>query len=171
MLEIHAKMVYVDCDGVLADLDQVLEKYLGPDKDEQAKVLQLMYNNYTEIFLSSKRIAKGFDILNSLADYRVLTAMPNFKDFMHANITGLEEAYDRYNVLVSNKFKWLIQNGIKADKIIITPNRKFKCNYSSPDAVLIDDVPKNIQEWEQRGGIGILFHQGSEIYIKNKELE
>ncbi|MBP8946560.1 MAG: hypothetical protein KBG18_03475, partial [Bacteroidales bacterium] len=34
--------------------------------------------------------------------------------------------------------------------------RKEKQNFSAHDHILIDDMKKNIEEWTQRGGIGIL---------------
>ncbi|MDD3630089.1 MAG: hypothetical protein PHF55_03555 [Bacteroidales bacterium] len=34
--------------------------------------------------------------------------------------------------------------------------RKEKQNFSANDHILIDDMKKNIEEWSQRGGVGIL---------------
>lgn len=34
--------------------------------------------------------------------------------------------------------------------------RKEKQNFSANDHLLIDDMKKNIEEWTQRGGVGIL---------------
>ena len=56
------------------------------------------------------------------------------------------------------KMKWLSKNTNFKRKDIHLVQRSQKQNYAVSDEkpnVLIDDHPKNIREWEAKGGIGV----------------
>ena len=46
--------------------------------------------------------------------------------------------------------------------------RENKPDYASPTSILIDDYPKNIKEWENKGGIGIV-HKSAEQTLRALE--
>jgi hypothetical protein len=49
---------------------------------------------------------------------------------------------------------WAKRN-MPGTKIILTP-AQYKQRYAAPYHVLIDDKPENIQQWQAKGGVGIL---------------
>jgi hypothetical protein len=57
----------------------------------------------------------------------------------------------------TGKRQWLQKNiSIDvADNAIIVNNKRFKQRYSGKNKILIDDEIININEWEEKGGIGI----------------
>ncbi|MBP7435362.1 MAG: hypothetical protein KA799_04350, partial [Bacteroidales bacterium] len=53
------------------------------------------------------------------------------------------------------KEQWIKKElGLNVEYYLTT--RKEKQNFSAHDHILIDDMKKNIEEWTQRGGIGVL---------------
>jgi phosphoglycolate phosphatase-like HAD superfamily hydrolase len=54
---------------------------------------------------------------------------------------------------------------IKLDKVICVQHSEDKQNYAGKNKILIDDLPSNITEWENKGGIGIL-HKRSNTTLK-----
>jgi len=61
----------------------------------------------------------------------------------------------------SGKKKWVKEH--LRDVPVILEVDKFK--HSEPEAILIDDMPKNIDPWKEKGGIGIL-HKNAKDTIK-----
>ena len=49
----------------------------------------------------------------------------------------------------------LLKNKLNNTPLILA-NAEDKQNYSSPNSILIDDRPSNIEQWRNKGGIGIL---------------
>ena len=59
------------------------------------------------------------------------------------------------------------KNNLPDTKLILTPAR-FKQKYSGENKILIDDREDNIQQWKDKGGIGIL-HTSAADTIKQLE--
>lgn len=62
-----------------------------------------------------------------------------------------------------------VKHNIPGTKLILT-NRARKQNYSGKDKILIDDRQDTIDEWNAKGGIGILFTDTQDTINKLKEL-
>jgi hypothetical protein len=67
----------------------------------------------------------------------------------------LLSAPSRENESRLGKRLW-VKNNIPGTKLILA-SRETKQNYSKPNKILIDDRPDTIEEWNARGGTGILF--------------
>jgi hypothetical protein len=72
-----------------------------------------------------------------------------------------------------DKVKWLKKNttvsGSKIN-IIRRPEKKQYAIHKGVPAILIDDHPKNIAEWEQAGGVGIHHKSAANTIRKLKAL-
>lgn len=65
--------------------------------------------------------------------------------------TGKQSAID-------GKRLWLTRNlGVGVAEKAIFCRAKDKCQYSEPHAILIDDTKRNVDQWNEAGGKGILF--------------
>ena len=53
--------------------------------------------------------------------------------------------------------------------MILTP-AKFKQKYAGENKILIDDMERNIQQWRDKGGIGILHTSAVDTIKQLKEL-
>jgi len=53
---------------------------------------------------------------------------------------------------------------------LILASRANKVNYSNENSILIDDMPRTIEEWDSGGGIGILHTSANSTIDKLKQL-
>ncbi len=69
------------------------------------------------------------------------------------------------------KLAWLRHNipSLQLDDIILVENKHKKRHYSKPGDIIIDDTPLVIQEWIQKGGIGILHRTADDTITKLKQ--
>ena len=140
--------IYCDMDQVLVNLLKGAEKVLGYPLDQ--------YKNPEQKQDRWKKInaVKGF--------WENLEWMPNAKK-LYQSITRYDaKVLSAYTNKDPNskigKMKWLSKNTNFKRKDIHLVLRSQKQNYAVSDGnpnVLIDDHPKNIREWESKGGIGI----------------
>lgn len=146
-------MVYIDLDGVLADF-QGWAKQFVPGVD----YMDVFLYRYEDCFRDLEPIKRGITLLRAIKDPIILTAMPNYADFLdYAAMKGVAapEATHRYNVMMSNKLTW-VNSHIGAVPVIIVPTRKAKAQFAKGN-ILIDDYKPNIKDWREAGGIGLLF--------------
>ena len=60
-----------------------------------------------------------------------------------------------YDDIKKQKLIWLQKYGITFNPLIV-PGKKKKQELSGPGKILIDDHESNIEQWKEKGGIGIL---------------
>lgn len=135
------KTIYVDSDGVLANFDQHYETLFGPKTDDAT--LWKNINSYPNYFAEIPPYDKAQKLLAFLKstglEVKILTA------------TGWQ--YDRVS---PQKKAWFMRNfGLFANDVITVKAGKDKAVYANTHSILIDDMMKNIDVWEQAGGIGI----------------
>ena len=142
--------IYCDMDQVLVNLFKSAEKVLGYPLDS--------YKNPEQKEDRWKKInaVKNF--------WRDLEWMPSAKKLYQFIVRYDAKILSAYTNKDPNskigKMKWLNKNTKLKRKNIHLVLRSQKQNYAVSDGkpnVLIDDHPKNIREWEAKGGIGI-FH-------------
>ena len=140
--------IYCDMDQVLVNLFKGAEKVLGYPLD-QYKTPEQKQDRWKRI-----NAVKGF--------WENLEWMPNAKK-LYQSITRYDaKVLSAYTNKDPNskigKMKWLSKNTNFKRKDIHLVLRSQKQNYAVSDGkpnVLIDDHPKNIREWESKGGIGV----------------
>lgn len=135
------KTIYVDSDGVLADFDGLYEKLFGPKTDDAT--LWKNINSRETYFSEIEPYPDAFKLLDFLyatgLEVKILTA------------TGWQ--YDRVS---PQKKVWFMRNfAMYSDDVITVKCGKDKAVYANSQSILIDDMMKNIDVWEQAGGIGI----------------
>lgn len=145
------RIVNVDLDGVLADFNGGYKRLTGVDFDlnEDKDVRWWRFEGRKEgfyILLPPYSGAKNFvrDIKFSLPSdthLRILTAIPS--------VTQFDTAY-------TEKVMWVAHNIDSYLSTCIAENSEAKQKWAREGDILIDDNPLNIQQWEDRGGIGIL---------------
>lgn len=162
--------LYIDLDGVLADFDRGAKVFgfdtstLNKSRDELDKEEVSIKENLYDAIAFSKFYAElpfmpgGKGLWNALKPYGpfILTAAPSFRHRQDAQAAHQDAA--------EKKRLWC-QNYLKIndpDSVICTLSWKkylFVDHHGPAErAILIDDRAKNIGEWEEAGGIGILHH-------------
>jgi hypothetical protein len=135
--------LYLDMDGVIADFDTAwaeMDTLLPDTKRFRAAVLEF----------------KIFEKLNLMDDAHILlNAVRKIPDL---NVEMLSSAGshrpDQYSEAARQKKLWLEQNNI-GWTANFTRNMSEKCEFATPDSILIDDRLEVITDWEESGGIGI----------------
>lgn len=144
--------VYIDLDGVLANMDKKAKEILG--------------ENCTEIQ------EKEWNILKEKCPnfYRELELMPSAEElwdtwqlscaFSGANLKILTAIPRRINwyETVNQKREWVWEHFGKNVEVMFGPfayDKQFYCR-SNRD-VLVDDMALNIQQWKDRGGMGFFY--------------
>jgi 5'(3')-deoxyribonucleotidase len=156
--------IFIDMDGVLADFDQGLyDKYgiknckvnYGTDWKDKTKEQTLLTN---QVIWAMKQ--PGF--------FAELPLMPGAKELWEAAgpdcivLTALPEFSHDCQVEVEKRM-WLrnVFGPVSDDRVIVCL-RKDKAKYARDSNtresnILIDDLERNVQEWEKAFGIGILY--------------
>lgn len=143
-------VVYVDMDGVLADMWGEVARHHGVSNWRKARKKQKV-----------DQVAKnpGF--------FRKLPALPNAGKLIH----GVLKAVGKYSILSSpmmsrveqssqEKSEWLTHHLRKnpPQSIVFDHNKeKYARQSDGTPNILIDDYETNIKLWRERGGIGILY--------------
>jgi len=158
--------LYLDLDGVLVNFDDGYMKLAGKSiiqtaKDEGDKAARNKYLDAgSQYWENLEWIEGGKEIWN--------TASSLFNAVYILSSVGTTDPV-RGKPVDEGKRRWLKKNipSIDLSNVFIVGGSHMKKTYSAKNAVLVDDMPKNINEWNQAGGIGILHN--SKHYKKTIE--
>lgn len=158
------KKIYFDMDGVLADFDNGLLAYGGklPScRQEEENMWNTIREN--EHFFDRLQPMPGaiemFNLLNEKYGGRceLLSAVPK----PSKGVPGAR----------ADKENWA-RRFLGRDTVVNLVYRDEKKDYcTGREDILIDDYAKNIAEWENSGGIGILFTSAEDVLKKLREIE
>jgi hypothetical protein len=151
--------IFVDLDNTLTSFNDAVAK-LGPEAvkglgDKASEVAKLeMYrliDKAGESFWSSMDWAKNGKVL-----WRFLSQFDPV----------LLSSPGQFSWAPSGKKQWVAKN-IPGTPLLLSEN---KWDYAERNAILIDDMQKNVGAWEQLGGIGVLY-EGDPVATTNKLLD
>lgn len=143
--DVGKPVVYLDMDGVLADFNGRYKEIFGKDSDA---------NSANDPNVGKLVGTDFFATLDKLPDADKLVAVCVYL-FGGYSICSSPLRGDGENSAVNKKL-WIKQHLTpQPDQIVITGK---KDSYAKGKNILIDDRPKNINAWRDRGGIGILYN-------------
>ena len=138
-------IVYFDMDGVLADFNGGYQKLFGKPPSDSAKDDPNVSKLVGSDFFSTLKKLPGADELINIA----------VKLFGSYSICSSPLRNDHKNSELNKRY-WIAKHlNPQPDNIVITGK---KDSYAKGKNILIDDKPKNIIPWRERGGIGILYN-------------
>ena len=149
--------IYVDMDGVLVDFDGGYEKLTGmTTKEADEKGPEFFWKPI------SKAGAKWWITLKWMPDGKQLW------DYVKKYNPELLSAPSREEASRMGKRVW-VKRELPGVKLILRSADK-KQEFASPNSILIDDREKNIEQWKNAGGIGILHTDAASTIKKLKDL-
>ncbi len=161
------KEIFIDMDGVLADFENGVTKVMpmfGNNTSAIENIDLWKYVNKNKAFWETLRpLSNCFKLINLLEELfpnvnkRILTAIPNDeKKFKSLIISPSKDG----------KTKLISKHLPQFKNRIIFCLRKEKQNYSKENCLLIDDNKTTINEWNEKGGIGVLYSNSNFSSIK-----
>ena len=154
--------LYVDLDGVVADLDKHVKNITGKTFSE----LRATGTGFTQ-FVSDQRHQQKtvFDNLDLMPDALELW---NYIKKYNPDIltaTGVPEEQ-----ATAEKIRWVMDNLDNYDNIYTVRSGALKKKYAAPNHILIDDRNKSIKPWREAGGIGILHKSAADTIAQLQKL-
>ena len=154
--------VYVDLDGVMADLDKHVKERTG----KTFKQLRASGSGFTKFVTTEREEGRTvFDNLDKMpgADYLWSYLVKYTPDILTATGFPVEKA-------TAEKIRWVMDNLSGYDKILTTISGADKHKYAAPNHILIDDRMKAIGPWREAGGIGIEHKSAADTISQLKSL-
>ena len=144
--------IYVDFDGVILDTwDVIFKKYY-----EKYNTFYIKENNIKKIMLDigwNYILENSKEINDSLEKFKKIGK--TYDIYILSKINSKQEQDAKTNFLLKNNIK----------KMYFVPYNLSKIQYVDPyNNILIDDEIKNLEEWEQHGGIAIFFDKNLNKY-------
>lgn len=137
--------IYVDFDGVILDIDSVLDL-------EYSKVTNIKRNDFVKNYDWDKLVNNSTIINNSLYNLK----NSKYDTFILSKISSLNEGISKVNYLRDNN---VLTN------IHLVPTKISKSDMVSVKGnILIDDKLYNLDEWCEKGGISIFFNKDNLDY-------
>jgi len=142
-MPISCLSIYVDMDGVLADFDQYFFDYYGK-----------FFRDYEE--------EEAWDCLKKIPDFWLdLPPMPGMKELWsylkstEASVMLLTSPGSHDEIRARLQKRIWVNKTLGSDVPIIFKAAKYKHRLADKDAILIDDMERNINQWVEAGGSGI----------------
>lgn len=166
------KKIYIDMDGVLANFEKGVSEAMpmfGKNTAALDNIDMWKYVNKNKAFWETlKPLSNCFKLIKLIeekfpkASKHILTAIPNdekkFKNLI-------------FSPSKDGKSKWINKYLPTYKNKIIFCLRKEKQNYSTEGSLLIDDNKTTIKEWNNKGGIGILYSNSNFKKISTKLID
>jgi hypothetical protein len=148
--------VYIDSDGVLVDwVSYMLKRHFpgwtidelnGLEPKRRAETLGAVYEDDPLVFAK-------------LTPFKEAQALIDAVDALGVNwyiLTSAGSDHPSFDTAKTSKLYNLCRfNKVTEDKVIVTPASADKQLYAGVGKVLIDDFWKNINQWEEAGGVGV----------------
>lgn len=136
-------MKFIDMDGVLGDF------YGWAMSKSSEDPIKTAVEYYKEAFIESRVIKDNLYLLNG--EYRILSSLPSVSHVLKYTTNVDEVLY----TLKENKLRFADSLGIDRSNVIILNGSHEKVLYAKGN-ILYDDWYRNIERWNDAGGVGIL---------------
>ena len=150
--------VFLDLDGVFADFHGAVVKHTGTDtwSIESWKILDRVPNLFLHLDVlpgSQDGFKEIVEICRAYgSEVQILTALPIPT---HSLVTAPKD-----------KITWVRKNLCQNIQVNCSAGWRNKISWVEPKAILIDDMRRNIEMWNDHGGEGIVHHGDWEKTIK-----
>lgn len=160
----YKRTVYVDMDGVIADFDKGIQNITGRsinNINEPEMWAAIDAHGKAKFFGELQWMAGGKELWRFVTD--------NFLKVKILSALGKTDHIDKQTT--RGKLEWLRHNipTLQLDDIILVQNKYRKKHYCKSGDIIIDDTPVVIEEWQRKGGVGILHRTAAETIAKLRQ--
>lgn len=139
------KIIYLDLDGVFADCKKRFKEIIHFEYDVDPDGAWRKLSDVDHLFLSLDPFEYAQDMFNTIQATGIETKM----------LTALPRSTNKLITAAADKEAWVRKHLSSDIEVICTNGWRGKRAYAQPDAILIDDMKRNIEDWQAGGGIGI----------------
>jgi len=155
--------VYCDLDGVLVDLAGRLSEIYGVDLSKAASFNDYFYDHMDT--LDDRQKVEFWENLSELPDAMMLW------DFIKQYKPSILTACSGSTAACFGKKHWCRDHlGLSSSRVFCVSKSNRKQYYACEGKLLIDDLESNVNEWEAKGGVGILHKNAEDTIIKLKDV-
>ena len=139
-------MLALDLDGVFADFHKKFYEVCGFSYEVDPTAAWLKLEKEDNLFMQLELMPGAKELYNTIKANTTrkiifLTALPR--------LTG------KLVTASADKTQWVHTHLDPEAQVICVPGWREKRNYARPGYVLVDDMERNINHWEEAGGIGV----------------
>lgn len=153
--------IYFDLDGVLADFDRGIIELCKIDRRKQGETTPQADD---DMWLAVKNVGNFYNKLEpmqgSVEMFRKL--YEQYGDRCEI-LSGIPKPRRQITTAGEDKINWVRRVLSENIKVNIVYREEKKEYVKGPDCILIDDLQRNIDEWKECGGTGILFTSPEQV--------
>lgn len=138
-------IIYLDLDGVFADFKKRFKEIVHFDYDTDPAGAWKRLDQVDHLFLTLEPLPYAHEMFSIIQSKGIETKM----------LTALPRQTGKLKTAAADKTAWVRQHLSSTIEVICTDGWSGKRVYARPDAILIDDMKRNIDDWREGGGIGI----------------
>lgn len=157
--------IYFDLDGVMANFEKACVETIGIHYWDRTT------DKYWHILEKVPRFYYNLEVLPDAYEMFMRTYEKHGSDVVEV-LTGCPEPTKELATASNDKIKWFhdfIHPDVTVNTVVGGKN-KWKFLADNPGAVLIDDYMRNIKQWIEHGGVGILHTDAPSTIAKLKLL-
>ncbi len=163
------KKIYFDMDGVLADFNRGIRELCGVEPLDQESKTPAQDD---EMWLKVKEVDHFYDKLEPMPGaLKMFETLANEYGEKCEILSGIPKPHRGIANSGTDKANWahrLLSKDLKVN-IVYREEKKNYCK--GPEYILIDDLAKNIKEWTDNGGTGILFTSAEDVLSEINEIK
>lgn len=153
--------IYLDMDGVIADFRKYYNSMYGMDP-EVAEKQEKFRPLFHELIMND-----GFSKLDKMPDADMGLEFLR-KCSVPTQILSSTSRQEYYEAISKQKMIWLHKNAITFNPIFV-PGKKLKQAYANPTTIIIDDTESIIDDWREKGGIGIWHKNWADTLVQLRQ--
>lgn len=162
------RKIYFDMDGVLADFNKGVKELCKMEPENQA-TKSASYDD--EMWSRIKAIPHYYDRLELMPGAKEMVSFAeNIEGATVEILSGIPKPKRGIITAGEDKISWIHRLFDESIKVNIVYREEKKNYVTGKDCILIDDLEKNIKEWNESGGTGILYTSSEEVIETLKKL-
>ena len=161
------KRIYFDMDNVLADFDKGIVELCGLPPRDMENPDPVVEDRMWEAIRGTEHFYDRLDLVPGAEDmFRLLNEQYSGNCEI---LTGIPKPIRGIPTAGEDKINWIRRMLSKDIPVNIVYKEEKKNFCTGAHCILIDDFSRNIKEWEECGGTGILFKNAEDTIAQLKE--